>query len=107
MENKKLIPSRLRSRFIALLLDFLVIVCFAVILLGINLFVFFFMLGGIPNFNEFQQNLLSFFLLIPVVIASIYSENRSYHAIFGKRKNWIDCPFNCIRQGSAETNNHT
>lgn len=78
--------ANLKRRFLALILDFIVIVCYGAVLFGVSMLVYDAVLGGIPNFNELQMNLLSLTLIVPVVLYSIVMESSGTHATLGKRK---------------------
>jgi uncharacterized RDD family membrane protein YckC len=78
--------ASLKRRFLALILDFIVIVCYGAVLFGVSMLVYNTVLGGIPSFNEFQMNLVSLTLIVPVVLYSIITESSGKHATLGKRK---------------------
>lgn len=78
--------AKLKTRFMALLIDYLVIVGYMVILLAVNMFIYFVFLGGVPNFNELGMNLISLSLMLPVLLYHIVMESGKSHATLGKRK---------------------
>lgn len=78
--------ATLKKRFLALLIDFLTIIGYAIVLLGINMFIYFVILDGIPNFSELGMNLISLILIVPVVVYSIIMESGKRHGTLGKRK---------------------
>lgn len=67
--------ATLKARLAALLLDCLAIVCYAALLFGLNMFIYFVISDGIPSFNELQMNLVSLSLVVPVVLYSIIMES--------------------------------
>jgi uncharacterized RDD family membrane protein YckC len=77
--------AKLKKRFLALILDYLVFVCYGVILFCISMFIYFVILDGIPNFNELEMNLVSLSLIVPIVLYSIIMESCKQHATLGKR----------------------
>lgn len=77
---------KLKTRFMALIIDYLVIVGYMVILFGICMFIYFVFLGGVPNFNELGMNLVSLSLMLPVLLYHIIMESGKSHATLGKRK---------------------
>ena len=79
-------PAALKKRFLALLIDFSTIIGYAVILFGINMFIYFVILDGIPNFSELGMNLISLILIVPVVVYSVIMESGKKHGTLGKRK---------------------
>lgn len=80
-------PAKLKKRILAVFIDWLIIVAYALCLLGVMLLFYTFVLKGFPKINELQGNLISFFsLLFPVLLYFIIFENSSKHASIGKRK---------------------
>ncbi len=77
--------ANLKRRFLALLLDYLVIVAWGVVLFGVNMLIFFGFLDGLPSFDELGMNLLSLTMIVPVLLYSIILEASGKHATLGKR----------------------
>ena len=79
-------PATWKKRFMALLIDFLVIILYGIVLFAVTMFVYFVFLGGIPIFNELGMNLISLTMIVPVFLCSIVAEASKNHATIGKRK---------------------
>ncbi|EAD5705313.1 RDD family protein [Listeria innocua] len=77
---------KLKRRFLALLFDYLTILCYMLILFGTSMFIYLIILDGIPIFNELGMNLISLTLIVPVVLFSIITESSKEHATLGKMK---------------------
>ncbi len=78
--------ANLKKRFLALLLDFLVIVCYGVVLFGVSMLIYKVILDGIPDFSELQMNVVSLVLIVPAVLYCIIMESSGRCATLGKRK---------------------
>lgn len=79
-------PAPLKKRFMALLIDFLVIILYGIVLFAVTMIVYFVFLGGIPIFNELGMNLISLTMIMPVILYSIVAEGCKNHATLGKQK---------------------
>ncbi len=75
----------LKKRFLALFLDFLLIIGYALVLFVLSMFIYLVPLGGVPMFNESGMNLLSLALIIPSALYCIIMECTTKHATVGKR----------------------
>ena len=85
-EQSEFIPSPLRLRFVALLLDFIVILAYVGVLAGLALLTFHCIIGHIPSFSVNVAHIIGFLTLTgPVVAYFIFSEQRPRHASLGKR----------------------
>lgn len=74
-----------KTRAKELLIDYLFILGYLVILFGINMLIYFVILGGIPSFNQLQSQLIAlFFSVIPIIV--IFSFLDYNKGTFGKRK---------------------
>jgi len=76
----------LKKRFASLAIDFLVIVLWGLIVLVVSLFVYFVILGFVPDFSELGMNLVSLILIFPAILYFVITEAGKKHATFGKRK---------------------
>lgn len=78
--------ATLKKRFLSLFFEYLTILCYMAVLLGISMFLYFVMLDGVPMFSELGMNLISLTLIVPVVLFSIITESNRKHATLGKLK---------------------
>lgn len=78
--------AALKKRFLALILDFLTIVCYGAVLFGVNMFLYLVILDGVPAFAELGMNLISLTLIGPVFLYSVIMEAGGKHATLGKIK---------------------
>jgi uncharacterized RDD family membrane protein YckC len=76
----------LTKRFLALWLDYLLILGYMAVLFAVNLLIYLVFLGGIPAYDELGMNLISLTLIVPVILYSILAESGRRHATFGKAK---------------------
>lgn len=75
-----------RKRLFSLIMDYLIIATYALSLFGITVFVSSVLMKEIPQLNELQGNLISFFSLVfPAYLYFAISEAGIKHASFGKR----------------------
>lgn len=77
--------ATIKKRLLALLIDYLIILAFALVVLGCTLAVSFAFLGGLPQMNELQSNLVSLVLFLPVLVYSIFCEAGKKRGTPGKR----------------------
>ncbi len=75
----------LRKRLLSLIIDFLIIAGYALVLLGVDMFIYFVLLGGVPVFDELGMNLISLALIVPSALYCIIAECSKGHATIGKR----------------------
>jgi len=78
--------ATLKKRFLALFLDYLIILCYMAALFGVNMFIYLVILDGTPRFDELGMNLISLTLIVPVLLYSIIMEASKKHATVGKLK---------------------
>lgn len=81
-----MVSANLKKRFMALLIDYLLVVLWGVILFAISMFIYYVILDGIPKFDEIGMNLISLTMIVPVILCSIIMEAGEKHATLGKQK---------------------
>lgn len=91
-----MVSANLKKRFVAFLIDYLLIVLWGIVLFAISMFIYNVVLDGIPKFDEIGMNLLSLTMIVPVILYSIIMEAGKKHATLGKQKmtikvSAIDC----------------
>jgi len=91
-----MVSGNLKKRFMALLIDYLLVVLWGVILFAISIFIYNVILDGIPKFDEIGMNLISLTMIVPVILYSIIMEAGKKHGTLGKQKmkikvSAIDC----------------
>jgi uncharacterized RDD family membrane protein YckC len=81
------IPAPLKLRVLALLVDFVLVLVYIGILVGVALSFFYFIIGGIPTLSTNAAHAIGFLTLtLPVATYFILCELSQRHASFGKRK---------------------
>lgn len=77
----------IKRRIKALLIDYVCIVAYLIILFVLMISIYTFILNGIPQFTEIQNQWLAFLTTVfPVTIYFIIKESRKPYASFGKKK---------------------
>lgn len=81
MKNNKV----LGRRFLALLIDFVLVILWGVLLFLVSSIVYLQVLNGAPVFDELGMNLISLTMIVPVVLYSIIMESTKKNGTVGKR----------------------
>lgn len=79
--------SYLKKRFLALLIDYIVIWLYLILLFFLFASIYIIFFDSIPAFNETTSHLMSLFTtVLPVTVVFSYMEYRHPYATFGKRR---------------------
>ena len=84
----------LKLRFKALFIDYLCIVAYLVVLMGVAIACYELFFGGVPEFTALQSQLVAFFTsVLPVMGWFAFMESRNDFASLGKRKAGIQVKY--------------
>lgn len=77
----------LKKRFLALLIDYIIIWVYLILLFLIFSVIYILFFDAVPEFNEISAHLMAFFTtVLPVTLAFSYMESRRHYATPGKRR---------------------
>lgn len=79
--------NKVLLRFKALLYDYIIILFYLLILLGVSIGLYFLIFGTIPEFNHLESQLIAFLTtVLPITIFFTITESKYPYASYGKRK---------------------
>lgn len=94
--------SYLKKRFLALLIDYIVIWIYLILLFFLFAMIYAVFLDGVPTFNETTSHLMALFTtVVPVTVIFSYMEYKHPYATVGKRRMGLKVAYKNLSYGNS------